>query len=227
MNGERLQQFHKALLSAFPTPGELKRMVSFKLDENLDAIAGGGNYLEVVSNLIEWAKAQGRLEKLLTAAREHNPGNPDLRRFQENETKRMAPLNINQILSNIHAEAKELESIIIFDLREGFPLYFSSEKSQLHYALIGDNDIGPGLKDFENINQVQKALDSFGKATKFGELNYSIFKLNHGQLMVYFYKLPDTVVAICFIAFNSITLGTLVSLGRTHIQKIKDNIPGQ
>ncbi|NMG10545.1 effector-associated domain EAD1-containing protein [Brasilonema sp. UFV-L1] len=82
-NGERLQQFHKALLSGFPTTAKLKQMIRFKLDENLDAIAGGANHSEVVSNLIEWANAEGRLEELLIAARKDNLGNPDLRRFDE------------------------------------------------------------------------------------------------------------------------------------------------
>ena len=82
-NGERSQQFHKALLSAFPTPGKLKQLVRFRLDENLEAIAGGANHSEVVSNLIEWAEEQGRLEELLIAARKENPGNPALRKFDE------------------------------------------------------------------------------------------------------------------------------------------------
>ncbi|NMG21517.1 hypothetical protein DP116_19510 [Brasilonema bromeliae SPC951] len=82
-NGDRLQQFHKALLSAFPTTAKLKQMVRFKLDDNLDARAGGANHSEVVSNLIVWAKAEGRLEELLTAARKENPGNQNLRRFDE------------------------------------------------------------------------------------------------------------------------------------------------
>jgi len=82
-NGERLQQFQKALLSAFPTPAKLKQMVRFRLDENLEAIAGGANHSEVVSNLIQWAEEQGRLEELLIAARKENPGNPVLRKFDE------------------------------------------------------------------------------------------------------------------------------------------------
>ncbi|WP_414587356.1 effector-associated domain EAD1-containing protein [Scytonema sp. PCC 10023] len=82
-NGERLQQFQKALLNAFPTPGKLKQMVRFRLDENLDAIAAGANLSEVVSNLIEWAEAEGKLEELLIAARKENPGNPALRKFDE------------------------------------------------------------------------------------------------------------------------------------------------
>ena len=49
---------------------------------NLEAIATA-NLTEVVSNLIEWAEEQGRLEELLIAARKENPGNPALRKFDE------------------------------------------------------------------------------------------------------------------------------------------------
>jgi hypothetical protein len=82
-NGERLQQFQKALLSAFPTTAKLKQMVRFRLDENLEAIAAGANLSETISNLIEWAEAEGKLEELLIAARKENPGNPALRKFDE------------------------------------------------------------------------------------------------------------------------------------------------
>ena len=82
-DNERLEQFHKALLSAFPTTAKLKQMVRFKLGENLDAIASGANLSETISNLIEWAEAEGKLEELLIAARKENPGNPVLRKFDE------------------------------------------------------------------------------------------------------------------------------------------------
>jgi hypothetical protein len=82
-NGDRLQQFQKALLSAFPTTAKLKQMVRFKLDENLEAIAAGANLSETISNLIEWAEAEGKSEELLIAARKENPGNPVLRKFDE------------------------------------------------------------------------------------------------------------------------------------------------
>ena len=83
LNGKSRQQFHDALLSAFPTPAKLKQMVSFELDENLDAIATGGNYSEVVFKLIEWAEAEGREEQLLNAALSSNPGNPKLKSFDK------------------------------------------------------------------------------------------------------------------------------------------------
>src|SRR5262249_4284512 len=39
------------------------------------------NFAEVVFNLITWAEAHGRLEQLISSAREENPGNEDLQIF--------------------------------------------------------------------------------------------------------------------------------------------------
>ncbi|KST64922.1 toll/interleukin-1 receptor domain-containing protein [Mastigocoleus testarum] len=83
LDGKTRKQFHDALLSAFPSEADLEQMVNFELDENLNYIATGGNYSEVVFKLIKWAQAQGRIEELLTAARSANPGNPKLKSFDE------------------------------------------------------------------------------------------------------------------------------------------------
>lgn len=78
LSGAQLQQILNALISAYPTVGALDRMVSFGLDENLQAIAGNGSLNDVVFDLIRWAQAQGRLEELVREASEQNPGNPEL-----------------------------------------------------------------------------------------------------------------------------------------------------
>lgn len=83
LTGKQRQQLQQALVSAFPTQGKLVQMVSFQLDTNLGAIAGGQNYLEVVFDLINWAEAEGRLEDLVLAARAQNPGNSSLRECAE------------------------------------------------------------------------------------------------------------------------------------------------
>jgi hypothetical protein len=78
LTGAQLQQILTALISAYPTVGALDRMVSFGLNENLQAIAGSGSLNDVVFELIRWAQAQGRLEELVREAYEQNPGNRDL-----------------------------------------------------------------------------------------------------------------------------------------------------
>lgn len=76
LSGKDTQRLVDALLSAFPSQGSLRQMVSFGLDENLDAIVGGGSLRDVAFELVKWAGAHGRVSDLLTAARTNNPGNP-------------------------------------------------------------------------------------------------------------------------------------------------------
>ncbi|WP_063800830.1 GUN4 domain-containing protein [Mastigocoleus testarum] len=83
LDGKSRKQFHDALLSAFPSKANLEQMVSFELNENLDTIATGGSYSEVVFKLIEWSEARGKVENLLDAARSSNPGNPKLQGFAQ------------------------------------------------------------------------------------------------------------------------------------------------
>ena len=83
LDGKSRKQFHEALLSAFPSESDLERMLSFEFDKNLDAIAKGENYSDTVFKLITWIEAQGKVEKLLTAACSVNPGNPKLGSFAQ------------------------------------------------------------------------------------------------------------------------------------------------
>jgi hypothetical protein len=76
-NEQRKQMFY-ALVRAFPSKGELERMVRFSLGENMASITRGENLNDIVYSLVEWAEAHGRLEALITAARNENPTNPDL-----------------------------------------------------------------------------------------------------------------------------------------------------
>jgi four helix bundle protein len=54
-------------------------MVRFRLDEDLDTIAGGANFAEIVRNLLRWAEEQGRTQELVEKAYAFNPGNPLLK----------------------------------------------------------------------------------------------------------------------------------------------------
>ena len=83
LTGSQKQKLIDAILSAYPTKNKLKMMVSFGLEENLDSIVGGENMSEVVFNLIQWAIEQGRLRKLVEAARQNNSGNIKLQNISK------------------------------------------------------------------------------------------------------------------------------------------------
>ena len=81
--GQILKEFRNAILSAYPKKINLKMMVCDELDENLDSISTGENIEEVVFELIEWAKANNKLDELLKAACECNPRNQELQKISK------------------------------------------------------------------------------------------------------------------------------------------------
>ena len=81
--GATLKRLQEALLAAFPTRSALAQMVRVGLDENLDAVAAPETLSVAVFELIRWAEARGRLDELIAAARQENPGNRMLRAFAE------------------------------------------------------------------------------------------------------------------------------------------------
>jgi len=79
LSHEYFEQFHNALISAFPTNGDLDRLVRFGLGENPAVVAGGANLSERVTGLLTWVEAHDQAQKLLDEARRINPGNRALR----------------------------------------------------------------------------------------------------------------------------------------------------
>ena len=84
LSGEDLKKLVNAIVSAYPTQDDLAMMVQFELEENLNAIAGGGNLKQLVFNLVtKWAIPRGKIYRLILAAYESNPDNPELQEFYE------------------------------------------------------------------------------------------------------------------------------------------------
>jgi hypothetical protein len=91
LTGPQYQQLQRALLSAFPRRADLDQMLLFQLGESLDAIVASGNLSETAFGLIQWAVARGRLGELIAGARNANPGNADLRAFDEQVWQAQSP----------------------------------------------------------------------------------------------------------------------------------------
>lgn len=84
LSGAEKRKLVNAIISAYPTKNDLAMMVQFELEENLEAIAGGENLQYIVFNLLTgWAIPKGKTYRLILAAYENNPGNPELKDFYE------------------------------------------------------------------------------------------------------------------------------------------------
>jgi nucleoside phosphorylase len=81
LTGFQRRSLVAALQEAFPSREDLRRMVNYGLDENLESFVGAAGLQETAFQLVAWAEARGRLDQLLKAAVSENPSNPALQRF--------------------------------------------------------------------------------------------------------------------------------------------------
>ncbi len=76
LDGKTYKQVQEALIDAFPSYNNLKRMVRFTLNKNLDNITSSQNNLsDATFDLIEWVNSQSKLPELIDGACQENPGN--------------------------------------------------------------------------------------------------------------------------------------------------------
>src|SRR5215218_6028548 len=79
LTGPQRRQLFQALLTAFPTQGELERVLGLHLNVRLATIAGGNNLNDIVFKVIEWAESRNRVTELVQAALAENEDLPILR----------------------------------------------------------------------------------------------------------------------------------------------------
>ena len=67
VSGEDKEKLFNAMLQAYRKKTHLEQMVEFKLNKNLNEIAGGDTTRDIIFNLINWYESTGKLQKLLIA----------------------------------------------------------------------------------------------------------------------------------------------------------------
>jgi hypothetical protein len=83
LTGSLAEQLSEALGDAYRRRPELRRMVRYKLDRNLDAISGAGGLEDTIFDLVDRADAEGWVDRLVAAALEDKAGNSKLHEFYE------------------------------------------------------------------------------------------------------------------------------------------------
>ncbi len=81
LNGPEMALLADALLDGYPSPADLKLLISYELHENIEVIAPGSGLREKIHSLIEWAISHGHEQKLIDGALNRNPGNPKIKNF--------------------------------------------------------------------------------------------------------------------------------------------------
>ena len=138
LKGSERERLGEAIISAYPSKPDLEMMVSYQLDKNLDAIAGGNNLTQVVFNLIKWAESRGKLENLIEAASKENPGNRDLREFQESIEEKYRPPSLPGFSPASPPEITTFEFEVVTVDAQGKKNKRSSEQAEYFTEYLGD-----------------------------------------------------------------------------------------
>jgi hypothetical protein len=77
LTGEQTNCIYEALINGY-NHASLEMMTKIALNQDLDLIAGGRNFSEVVFSLVRWADRTGNLCQLIRGAIENNPNNHQL-----------------------------------------------------------------------------------------------------------------------------------------------------
>lgn len=108
------KQLREALISAFPSETDLEVMLQDQMAIQLNLVAGGKTYREIVFNLLKWAKSQGRLPDLVAAAYRSNPRNAELNRIVQS-------LTILDISEHSELSSRTLQAISAVNLTSAAP----------------------------------------------------------------------------------------------------------
>lgn len=136
----------------------LGRMLRVAFDEDLDAVAMGRNYREIVAGVIQWARQNGRLNMLLIEAHKENPDNPTLRELVEAtfadgaemptfvtgwDEERVANdffnqiLLLNQAIAELRGEVNQLRNDLNqFKQTNGLPVYDQSVSRRMEVLMV-------------------------------------------------------------------------------------------
>jgi hypothetical protein len=144
--------------------------------------------------------------------------------------KTMPQTELDQLLNSIVEDSPGIEAIAIVNLGEGELLYHNqklkSSKTEIYQALFGRRDASDALAEFNKLPGIPKAFNTFGEVTSYGTLEYAMFYMTEGIVIVHFLDLPDIPVGICFISTHEANFPLFVRQCRKKIEELKEKVKG-
>ena len=103
------EKLEEAFLDAYRNPNDIKRMLFYKLGENINNISNARSGLkDIFLDLIMWAESNGRFDDFLKAAHEYNPENTKLKKIYQD----FFPFNLTNNLFLDEDQLNELRLIL-------------------------------------------------------------------------------------------------------------------
>jgi TIR domain/Effector-associated domain 1 len=173
LSGSEIKELRNALTDAFRSKAKLNMLLrESDLNINLEEIVIGENLNDIVFGIINWAEANGKLDILIGAAYEENPGNVKLKAFVQRQNikhptapqtqidHKAASSQFDVFLCHNSQDKPEVQKIAnqllelgirpwldVWQLRPGFPwqpeLETQVKTSKSAAVFVGSSGLGP------------------------------------------------------------------------------------
>jgi hypothetical protein len=120
LRGKQIGALRDAMVSAYRSYAQLNMFTLVNLDIPLAEISPQAPLPEAVTALIEWSMSEGKVDALVTAARQDKPGNPRLR-----------ALTTEIVLTSSGAPSSALESLVLSNVPTSDAAVWRSEMARL------------------------------------------------------------------------------------------------
>lgn len=126
-----------------------------------------------------------------------------------------------KLINDIVNTRNEIDGIIVFDPENALSLYHNTEygKGQHGDEIFENHEAIAG--SLGGVHQIAETLTDFGENSKRGNLQYGIFQLSDGILVLYFLEIHNQPVVVAFISGTPKGLGLMLQHSNANIGKIE------
>lgn len=142
----------------------------------------------------------------------------------QKEIDSMAKANRSELeafMTSIVNEDNEIDSIFAFD-SNGLKLVGSNGVGAQREAKTLEERSEHIAGSLTRIITVKKAITEFGQASMRGELQYAIFQMDNGILLIYYLEINNQETNVAFISSTPEGLGLMLRHAQKNIDKIKE-----
>jgi len=134
-------------------------------------------------------------------------------------------MSVQDWLNKAVEAENQIDAGFVFDAKSGHVLKKHNVKTPKGENILAklESAISAYLCQFETL---KKTVDSFGKQLDRGEMDYALFQLMEGSLLLYFFPglVTDKNITVGFISAEAEGLGQMLYWGDEFIKKIKPDL---
>jgi len=125
------------------------------------------------------------------------------------------------LLNEIILKPNEIDGVIVFDPENALSLYHNMKHDKKRHGdeIFVNHDAIAG--SLSGSHQMAETLKTFGENSKRGKLQYGIFQLSDGILVLYFLEIHGKPIVVAFISGTPQGLGLMLHSSNANIKKIE------